>query len=645
MRRSLKAAALAAALGAAVLLPCPPAAAQEGTTGPDLTGAGLRLEDLPDGFGETADLFTVRGLIATLLDRTERAEVHQHRVHADAGTEVAESLLIGPLTVTEQGDFDTWFADQAGMVQVVARAVPPFGTSGTWAVLDTAGLGDSSFVCWITATEDIIRGPAEGTAQPAGSPTRLEVALARRGPYLLVVAVTHDGAGESTADAVDLARVLDRRLAEALGLSVGGFRPPGLLEPELTTHIPTPTDISTDPAVVGTNLLLAALAMLAFVVASEVLDNTLAEHEALLQRVVRPARWLARAQRRLDAVLSTRLGTGRRLDRVRLAGIVAIYGLVFSFLEPGWRPFSVTGFYLFLALATACGLVGLSGDIAKRAAARRQQIPTSLELRPANLITAMASTAFSRAFSLVPGLLFGRPEALEVDEAALEPPRGARVLGTGALTLAGLGAGAWLLTIPTSLLPRIDLPGWLGGAIGGIEAWLLLVFAVAVENLFLEMLTLPGTAGRYLSRRHRLLWLLSLVGIGFVFWHTLLNPGGDFASALGAANVRFFLGVVAAFVAFTFSLRWYVGRKATKRPADPAAEDGPGATGSSVGGAPTGPPADSEMAPADDAATPSPAAWHADPTGRHQHRYWDGTRWTDWIADGGVTGRDPLRGG
>ena len=34
--------------------------------------------------------------------------------------------------------------------------------------------------------------------------------------------------------------------------------------------------------------------------------------------------------------------------------------------------------------------------------------------------------------------------------------------------------------------------------------------------------------------------------------------------------------------------------------------------------------------------------WHPDPTGRHQHRWWDGTRWTDTVADAGVTGTDAL---
>jgi hypothetical protein len=39
---------------------------------------------------------------------------------------------------------------------------------------------------------------------------------------------------------------------------------------------------------------------------------------------------------------------------------------------------------------------------------------------------------------------------------------------------------------------------------------------------------------------------------------------------------------------------------------------------------------------------PPPPTWAQDPTGRHQVRYWDGTDWTDWVADDGNETRDPL---
>ena len=36
------------------------------------------------------------------------------------------------------------------------------------------------------------------------------------------------------------------------------------------------------------------------------------------------------------------------------------------------------------------------------------------------------------------------------------------------------------------------------------------------------------------------------------------------------------------------------------------------------------------------------AAWHPDPTGRHELRYWDGTQWSEHVSDGGVQSTSPL---
>ncbi len=39
----------------------------------------------------------------------------------------------------------------------------------------------------------------------------------------------------------------------------------------------------------------------------------------------------------------------------------------------------------------------------------------------------------------------------------------------------------------------------------------------------------------------------------------------------------------------------------------------------------------------------TPAAWHPDPMGRHQLRYWDGAAWTSHVSDNGVQGTDPVQ--
>jgi HEAT repeat protein len=38
----------------------------------------------------------------------------------------------------------------------------------------------------------------------------------------------------------------------------------------------------------------------------------------------------------------------------------------------------------------------------------------------------------------------------------------------------------------------------------------------------------------------------------------------------------------------------------------------------------------------------APPDWYGDPTGRHQHRYWDGARWTHHVADNGKASVDEL---
>jgi hypothetical protein len=38
----------------------------------------------------------------------------------------------------------------------------------------------------------------------------------------------------------------------------------------------------------------------------------------------------------------------------------------------------------------------------------------------------------------------------------------------------------------------------------------------------------------------------------------------------------------------------------------------------------------------------APAAWSADPTGRHQLRYWDGSVWTANVSDNRTVSQDPV---
>ncbi|MBI4732113.1 MAG: zinc ribbon domain-containing protein, partial [Chloroflexi bacterium] len=337
----------------------------------------------------------------------------------------------------------------------------------------------------------------------------------------------------------------------------GGFRSPGPLVPEITTYIPTPLDLSPEPAVIGTNLLLAALMMLPFAVAAEFFTRTMAENEETLKRRFRPITWVVRLQERMARFFGQRLGKTRLGDILKVAGVMLFYGLVFSLLDKTWNPFSLKGLVLFGSMTIAYGLVGVADDILQWRRIRRWGLPAELKVRPTNILLAALSMTATRILSLVPGLMFGTPEALETDENQFDEPKRDTLLRISGLTFIIIGLVVWLPTVATSLLLKLGLPEMLTSLLGGLEAILLVIFAVALENLFIQMLGFPGSFGHSLKRKSRWLWIGLLVLVTFVFYHTLINPRGELAAALEEGNVILFLSVAAAFVLFTFGMRLF----------------------------------------------------------------------------------------
>jgi uncharacterized membrane protein YhaH (DUF805 family) len=114
----------------------------------------------------------------------------------------------------------------------------------------------------------------------------------------------------------------------------------------------------------------------------------------------------------------------------------------------------------------------------------------------------------------------------------------------------------------------------LDNLLGGLEAFLLVIFAVALENLFVQTLGLPGSIGQAIKRRSRLVWLGTMLGVGFLFYHTLINPRGELADALRESNVWLLFGVGITFVLLTFGLRAYFARR-TRAETRPAASSHP----------------------------------------------------------------------
>jgi hypothetical protein len=514
----------------------------------DLSNALIRLADLPAGFQDLPD--SQKASMETMLDmfrgKMHGADIKNFSGYWTANTEDPQfviSGLVSPLIASDQVLVDQAFANPAATYEQLKSAV------GGKEVTELSGAGN------IGSTQI-----AFSTMIGFGSTNmHLEYIVAHRGPVLVEVAYIYLVGKQPLVNSIEIARILDDRVAEVVGRETGvAFRPAGPAVPELTTHIPTPLDVSRKPTVVGANLLLAALMMLPFAVAAESLTRTLGEHEDALKALFRPTEWLQALQQRLNAASVSRWGRHPALlGMLKLLGVMLFYGLVFSLLDRTWNPFSLKGVVLFLSMTIAYGVIGIADDLFQWRAVRKWGLPAELKVRPTNFMLAVASTATTRLLTLVPGLMFGTPEALCMDEAALDEDKRRQLLRISARTFIIVGLAVWLPTIVTSRLQLLGPPETIATMIGGLEAFLLVLFAVAMENTFVQMLGFPGGFGQALKKKNRWLWLVGLVAVTFAFLHTLLNPRGELIQALQQGNVILFLSVTAGFVVVTFALHFY----------------------------------------------------------------------------------------
>jgi basic membrane protein A len=517
----------------------------------------LTEEDLP-GFRQAREseavgyLALAKRLTSGLTSpQTEIANVSTFRINNVFQSEYVVSFLAYPISENDGLVFNALADNPQSILETLVGIAQTSGNTEEPRLLsEMGGISEKSMGFSMTLGQ-------EPVAQ------NIDFIWVRRGNIIQSIWVIYPIGGTPSINLHQLGILVNQRVAERFPGTT--FRPAGLLVPEITTNIPTPLDISTRPAVIGTNLLLAALMMLPFALAAEIFTRLSAEREELLRDKFWLTRWLLILQRRVKSFLGTRLKQrGANVNIPRLLVIILFYGLAFSLLDRSWNPFSVTGLVLFLNMTVAYGVVGIADDIVQWRILRKWGKPAEINLRPTNIFIAAVSTITSRLLSLVPGLMFGTPEALVIDEARLGTKRRNYLLKISAYTLLAIGLGLWALTTITAFALRQNISDTLGNVIGGLEGFLLIVFAVALENTFVQMLGLPGSFGEAIRKRSRWLWLLGLMCITFAFYHTLINPRGDLAAALQESNVWIFLGAAGAFVVLAFGLWAYLRVKGGK---------------------------------------------------------------------------------
>lgn len=336
--------------------------------------------------------------------------------------------------------------------------------------------------------------------------------------------------------------------------------------------VPLPSEISTEAPVIGTNLGLTALLAILFGILSTMLNNLLRQKEERLQA------WLSL----LGLGWVWRLfkaGGGQSVHKGCLGLpivvlVFALYGIVFAFVEQGFDLFTAVDIQLAIVMAMCGAMVSLTGDFTQRQVARIWRKTTSYAIYPANLTIALFTTVISRVFSIVPGLLFGVPSGIDVEDMEREPRfRHVVLIVMTVIVLLGVGAAGWgIVALLDAAGDReldaqaLEFSGPLF-ALGQTVGFALLV--LAVQTAFFEMAPLGLTMGAQLFRWNVLVWVIFFSATTFSFLHVLLNPRTEYLDAFEQAGVSVLVTMVVILTAVT-ALLWlfltYVEPPGSSRP-------------------------------------------------------------------------------
>ncbi len=314
----------------------------------------------------------------------------------------------------------------------------------------------------------------------------------------------------------------------------------------LTQSIPAPQQVSTAPDVIGSNILLAILMAMVFGVCSTMIDGMLRDEEPRIRAWLN-ALGLSKIPGTLRKVFQWTLGRSVKRGCLTLPLIImilALYGIIFAFLERGTSLFSREGAFLAVGMAFTVGLISFSGDIARRIMGRIWRTDSAFHLYPINLGVAVFTVIASHLFGLTPGLAFGTPGGADMDM-----PDAVRERRERALALVTIGLIAFFVLAGWSLSAGVvhllgqpidtRIAETVAPLASGVQNVSLILFMIGLETLFFTMLPVPTAEGNAVFKWNKWIWAAMFVPVAFLFSHTLLNPQSGFLDSFLVSNVRF----------------------------------------------------------------------------------------------------------
>jgi hypothetical protein len=279
--------------------------------------------------------------------------------------------------------------------------------------------------------------------------------------------------------------------------------------PEVVLDVPDFADISTDPGVATTNLVLAGVTVWVFF-SSVLFNQTLQENRSEIEG------WVRRAKPRIP-LKKVKAPSLQKSRMITLGAVLLGTGLVYGFLEPSFG-FNRPSLLLFSSVIIGVGLVGLFFAGLEAWIRRKRDPGADAVISPFPLALGIGALCVlaSRILDLHPGVMYGFAASCVVAGSTDASRVEGRVQAVTVTACIALSVGCWLLLGPARALPD----GWPSQLLQSVAV---IVFVGGMEGLLIDLMPLEAMDGAKIYRWNRLAWAGLVLVSAFLVWHVLLN--------------------------------------------------------------------------------------------------------------------------
>jgi hypothetical protein len=348
---------------------------------------------------------------------------------------------------------------------------------------------------------------------------------------------------------------------------VSGFKALGdvaeAYRPSMVRSVPSPADISTAPDVVGTNLTLALITMLAIFVAAQLFNATISDNkdeiEEMLAPVTRPLRSLsARLPKRSASIVPS---AGWMNAAKWPAVVLALSVLIYGFTDP---KFGANGHSAVLALSLliTIGLVTYVTEGGEAYLGRtRYGQETDVRPYPVAIAIAIVNVVICRVVGFGPGVIYGFVgTAVFLRPSTLTTAQTARTIFLPSVAMLGVSVAAWLLVVPIrSVAENTDaaVPAFFEGVA-------VTLFVAGLQGVFLNMIPLSFMDGQKIWRWQKAAWAGLTVVTALMFWHVLINGDQSYLQALSSTVSAAAFGILTGSVVVSAGVWLYFHRRKSR---------------------------------------------------------------------------------